>query len=99
MTALPHSPDCWLDPTHHDCAVAKIEDLTGKYGNLEDELLKHTLMWFAERKRREAALRVIQEQAEDEGLWFVAERITEAYLQAALRRLHAAIEVGEASDD
>lgn len=35
---------------------------------------------------------VIEEQANDEGLWFIAETITEAYLQRALRRLHAAIE-------
>jgi len=31
-------------------------------------------------------------QAEDPGLWFHAETATEAYLQRALRRLHAAIE-------
>lgn len=35
---------------------------------------------------------VVAEQAEDPGLWFVSESITEAYLQAALRRLHAAVE-------
>ena len=35
---------------------------------------------------------VCKEQAEDEGLWFVAETITESYLQSALRRLHAAVE-------
>ena len=35
---------------------------------------------------------VVDEQAEDEGLWFVAETMTEAYLQSALRRLHAAVE-------
>lgn len=35
---------------------------------------------------------VVDEQAEDEGLWFVAESITEAYLQQALRRLHAAVD-------
>jgi len=39
-----------------------------------------------------AAKLVVDEQANDPGLWFEAERITEAYLQAALRRLHAAIE-------
>lgn len=38
------------------------------------------------------AERVCDEQAKDEGLWFVAETVTEAYLQAALRRLHATIE-------
>jgi len=40
------------------------------------------------------ARRVCDEQANDEGLWFVAETVTEAYLQSALRRLHAAVETG-----
>ncbi len=35
---------------------------------------------------------LVNEQAEDAGLWFVAETCAEAYLQAALRRLHAVIE-------
>lgn len=35
---------------------------------------------------------VVNEQASDDGLWFIAEHATEAYLQAALRRLHAVIE-------
>lgn len=34
-------------------------------------------------------------QAEDEGLWFVAETSAEAYLQEALRKLHRAIEDNE----
>jgi hypothetical protein len=38
---------------------------------------------------------LVAEQAEDAGLWFVAEHVTEAYLQGALRDLHRAIE-GEA---
>ncbi len=41
----------------------------------------------------EAEIRaVVNEQAEDDGLWFVPETITEDYLQRALRRLHAVIE-------
>ena len=36
--------------------------------------------------------RIVNEQAEDEGLWFMAETAPEAYLQQELRRLHAAIE-------
>ena len=36
--------------------------------------------------------RLVDEQAEDEGLWFVAETAAEAYLQQELRRLHAAVE-------
>lgn len=35
---------------------------------------------------------LVDEQAADDGLWFVAETCAEAYLQQALRRLHAAIE-------
>ena len=35
---------------------------------------------------------VVDAQAEDDGLWFEAQTAPEAYLQAALRRLHAAIE-------
>ncbi len=35
---------------------------------------------------------LVAEQAEDEGLWFDAQYITEAYLQQELRRLHALIE-------
>ena len=40
----------------------------------------------------EAVKAVVDEQAEDEGLWFTAQTATEAYLQAALRRLHAVFE-------
>lgn len=35
---------------------------------------------------------LVNKQAEDEGLWFVAETVPEAYLQRALRKLHAVIE-------
>ena len=38
------------------------------------------------------AQRIVNEQAEDDGLWFVAVTAPEAYLQEELRRLHAAIE-------
>lgn len=43
-------------------------------------------------------LAVVLEQAEDEGLWFMAKTAPEAYLQAALRRLHAAIECNRERD-
>jgi hypothetical protein len=42
-----------------------------------------------------AAKAIAAEQAEDTGLWFVATTVSEAHLQAALRRLTAAVE-GEA---
>jgi len=35
---------------------------------------------------------IVDEQAMDDGLWAEPESIVEAYLQSALRRLHAAIE-------
>ncbi len=34
---------------------------------------------------------LVDEQAEDEGLWFIAQTAPEAYLQQELRRLHTAI--------
>lgn len=36
---------------------------------------------------------LVDEQAEDEGLWFQAQTVPEAYLQQALRRLHGLIEM------
>lgn len=41
---------------------------------------------------------LVNEQAEDEGLWFMAETAPEAYLQQELRRLHAAIEAAGQPD-
>ena len=40
--------------------------------------------------------RIVDEQANDEGLWFVAKFASEDRLQRELRRLHAAIEAVEA---
>lgn len=40
----------------------------------------------------EQVRRVVDAQAEDEGLWFIAETAAEAYLQQELRALHDAIE-------
>ena len=36
--------------------------------------------------------KIVDEQAEDQGLWFTAQSAPEGYLQEALRRLHKAIE-------
>lgn len=43
----------------------------------------------------EALRKLVGKQAEDEGLWFVAQTAPEAYLQQELRKLHAAIEQEE----
>ena len=37
-------------------------------------------------------IEMVDEQALDDGLWFVAETAAEAYLQQELRALHACIE-------
>jgi hypothetical protein len=39
-----------------------------------------------------SVMQIVSEQADDDGLWFVAQTAAEAYLQQELRRLHAAIE-------
>lgn len=39
-----------------------------------------------------SARKVIERQANDDGLWFLSRTAPEAYLQAALRNLHAAVE-------
>lgn len=39
--------------------------------------------------------KLVNEQAEDESLWFIAETASEAYLQQELRRLHRMIEEGK----
>jgi hypothetical protein len=44
------------------------------------------------RARLSALQALVDAQAEDAGLWFVAQTAPEAYLQQELRRLHAAIE-------
>lgn len=43
-------------------------------------------------KKLAAIQRLVDEQAEDEGLWFLPHRATEDTLQEALRKLHAEIE-------
>jgi hypothetical protein len=70
--------------------------------NLKDALLADLSAAAAEhdaRIRREAVeaertqlMAIVNAQAEDEGLWFVAQTMPEGYLQEALRKIHAAIE-------
>lgn len=46
----------------------------------------------------ERPIDVVNEQAEDENLWFVAQTVPEAYLQQELRRLHAAVEAAQSGE-
>ncbi len=41
---------------------------------------------------QDALQKIVDEQAEDRGLWFVAQSAPEAYIQQELRKLHKAIE-------
>ena len=43
-------------------------------------------------KRLNKVINLVNEQAKDEGLWFVSQYASEAYLQDALRKLHAVVE-------
>ena len=67
--------------SEYDAVLAQIDAALAAPAKLTDEQIDLT-----------AVARIIDEQAEDEGLWFRAEHATEAYLQAALRELHAAVE-------
>jgi DNA repair exonuclease SbcCD ATPase subunit len=61
------------------------EDAYRRIEALEDQL--------AEAKAEiEKLQEIVNKQAEDPGLWFMAQYASEAYLQAALRELHAQIE-------
>ena len=42
--------------------------------------------------RKPKVLALVEQQANDEGLWFVAQTAPEAYLQQELRKLHDLIE-------
>lgn len=44
------------------------------------------------RERLDKIQALVNQQAEDEGLWFDAQTAPEAYLQLALRKLHAIID-------
>jgi len=57
------------------------------------EALEDTLANIESLKLRMEVIRaVVDSQAEDDGLWFISETITESYLQSQLRWLHEVIE-------
>lgn len=47
----------------------------------------------------ENVMKLVNKQAEDEGLWFDAKTAPEAYLQAELRKLHYSIEMAEKEEN
>jgi hypothetical protein len=74
------------EPLHTSEALRRIVDEQTKPLHRQIAALEHGI---AARDRLRA---VVVQQAEDEGLWFVAKTAPEAYLQQELRKLHAAIE-------
>ena len=46
-------------------------------------------------RKLKSIIAIVNEQAEDYGLWFEAVYATEAYLQQELRRLHSVIEAAD----
>lgn len=69
--------------------------LAERYGNEHGDMDAANNAWHECKKaadRLNAAAALAAKQAEDDGLWFEATIVTEAYLQNALRELAAAIE-------
>ena len=79
-----------------------MSDLTDALGRWDSERSEHVIRrqrgsddvdLFVDAARRVVnAQAIVDEQAEDEALWFIDVSAPEAYLQQALRRLHAAID-------
>ena len=76
----------------HQFAEDQIGRATAAEAALQMTKATHALKIAAVEAQRDAIQQVVDEQAEDEGLWFVAQTAAEAYLQQELRRLHAAVE-------
>jgi hypothetical protein len=62
-----------------------------------DTLMKTPIWNVGEEDEKRAFIikTAVDAQAEDTSLWFMSERITEAYLQQSLRWLHRVIESGD----
>jgi len=80
-----------------EAEIARLrEDVASRTSDKVLELLARNYALTAHayrlRDHLSAIRRVVDEQAADAGLWFVADIVTESHLQAALRRLHGVIE-------
>jgi hypothetical protein len=84
--------------THPELPARKVDELvrygvgiaTARLVIVDVQRYEASLTW---RLDAITALRaLVDRQAEDEGCWFIAASMPEAYLQQELRRLHAAVE-------
>ncbi len=85
---------CQQTRDERDALRAAIEACTGEMGCQAYKLLPPAAAApeAGLRSNYSGAVKLVNEQAEDDGLWFNPQYATEAYLQQALRKLHAAIE-------
>jgi hypothetical protein len=84
------------DPARLARAEAEVERLLALTEPIPDSMVEGVVVPEPD---REDPMAVVNEQAEDEGLWFVAQTMPEAYLQQELRRLHAAVEASRSGAD
>ena len=82
----------WMDGQTPRQAAAELRRLDAECNDLAHQLNQSNERNGRLIAQRDAIQQVVDEQAEDEGLWFRAETAAEAYLQQELRRLHAAVE-------
>jgi hypothetical protein len=84
----------YLDSEHSDCAM-DIESLCDHIDaqTLRIETLEQAVA--ALRRKQTSIQNVVNRQAEDLGLWFLAETVPEGYVQQELRALHRVIESAE----
>lgn len=79
--------------TFHESKTYTAADNPAEYTRIMKDIVRRQSVEVSLlRKRLDAAMAVVNEQAEDVGLFFDAVYITEAYLMQELRRLHAAVE-------
>ena len=75
-----------------DIFERKMNEKLLKYKSEIERLKKereHSRDWMA------AIKALVIEQANDEGIWFIAQTVSEEYLQQELRKLHSMIERAE----
>lgn len=75
-----------------DYTKAQMEYISSVDGKAHQSAVEIIGRLEAQLKKTQA---IVNGQAEDGGLWFIAHTASEAYLQQQLRKLHAAIEKGE----
>lgn len=85
--ALFHGERGDLDPAHSEACLCG-EAYYLHCPHFDEGIQELALLIVKETELRQ----IVDEQAEDEGLWFIARTAPEAYLQYELRRLHTAVE-------